>query len=716
MVSFVSVRQIALTLVTAVVILAPHPLAGQSHDVLTEHRVADIRFVGQIVASPDAGQVAYTVIVPRQPFVDTDGPAWSHLYLFDAATGESRRFVGGEVNVSGLRFSPDGGSVLYLSRREGDSNRVLYSIPVGGGESTRLLEHSTSISSYSLSPTGDRIAFLATDAEPEVRKTLRADGFKAVAYEEDVPFSRVWIAQRLSGEGVFGGAWRLELEGNASSLSWSPAGDRIAVALAPTPLIDDSYMHRRLHVVDPASGTIVTRIDNPGKLGATAWSPDGAHLAFISAETINDPKEGRLMVADSETGEFRDVVPGFEGHFTQAEWTDDRTIRYLADVWSETEIGEVRIDGSNRSVIVAPGYAVFTSFGVSDAGDVMVLAGERYTHPAELFVQVGGKGAPERVTDSNPWLTDMRLAPQEVIRWSARDGLELEGILIRPSGEVDGRSYPLIVHVHGGPEAHNRNGWLTSYSRPGQIAAARGIAVLYPNYRASTGRGVEFSMLDHADMGGREFDDVVDGVDHLIAAGLVDSARVGVTGGSYGGYATAWLSTYYSDRFAAGVMAVGISNQISKVGTSDIPDEMFLVHNRLRPWDDWELFLERSPVYWADRSTTPLLILHGTEDQRVNPGQSMEMYRHLKLRGQAPVRLIFYPGEGHGNRNAAARLDYSLRSLRWLQHYLLGPAGEMPDRDLDYEEDPGTPAAMLNGPVGAVDGSVEAVNGSAGDR
>ena len=212
-------------------------------------------------------------------------------------------------------------------------------------------------------------------------------------------------------------------------------------------------------------------------------------------------------------------------------------------------------------------------------------------------------------------------------------------------------------------------------------------------------------MLDHGDMGGREFDDIVDGVDHLIAAGLVDSARVGVTGGSYGGYATAWLSTYYSDRFAAGVMSVGISNQISKVGTSDIPDEMYLVHNRLRPWDDWELFLERSPVYWADRSTTPLLILHGTEDQRVHPGQSMEMYRHLKLRGKAPVRLIFYPGEGHGNRNAGARLDYTLRSMRWLQHYLIGPGGDMPDRDLDYEEAGETPTAMVPDMAGVVDGA-----------
>jgi dipeptidyl aminopeptidase/acylaminoacyl peptidase len=691
--SFVSSRTRTARVAAALLLAAPLTLHAQSPDLLGEHQVADLRSVAQIVVSPDGRQIAYTVSVPRKPFVEPDGSAWSHLYLYDVDNGESRLFVGGQANIGSPAFSPDGRRLLYLSRRGGDSHRVLYSIPVGGGESERVLEHATSIESFSLSPAGDRIAFLSTEPEPTVRKTLREVGFKAVAYEEDERFSRVWIADRVDGRQDYGQPRQLELEGNASSLSWSPAGSVISVALAPTPLIDDMYMHRRLHIVEVDSGEVVARVNNPGKLGATSWSPDGAHLAFISGETIHDPKEGRLMVADAETGQFRDVVPGFEGHFTLVHWTDDQTIRYLADVGVETEIGEVRYDGSNRADIVAPGDAVFTSFSVSRDGNVMAARGESPSHPTELFVHPGGDGQPERATDSNPWLAEIRMAPQEVVRWKARDSLDLEGILIRPLGEQSGRTYPLIVHVHGGPEAHNRNGWLTSYSRPGQIAAGRGIAVLYPNYRASTGRGVEFSMLDHADMGGREFDDIVDGVDHLITAGVVDSARVGVTGGSYGGYATAWLSTYYSDRFSAGVMSVGISNQISKVGTSDIPDEMFLVHNRLRPWDDWELFLERSPVYWADRSTTPLLILHGSEDKRVNPGQSMEMYRHLKLRGKAPVRLIFYPGEGHGNRNAAARLDYSLRAMRWLQHYLIGPGGKMPDRDLDYEEDSGAPAA-----------------------
>jgi dipeptidyl aminopeptidase/acylaminoacyl peptidase len=133
-------------------------------------------------------------------------------------------------------------------------------------------------------------------------------------------------------------------------------------------------------------------------------------------------------------------------------------------------------------------------------------------------------------------------------------------------------------------------------------------------------------------------------------------------------------------------MFVGISDKVSKVGTTDIPNEEFYVHALKRPWDDWSFLLERSPVYHTARARTPLLILHGKDDPRVNVGQSRELYRHLKLRNAAPVRLVLYPGEGHGNRKAAARLDYSLRMLAWMEHYLKGPGGEMPPRDLDYSD------------------------------
>jgi dipeptidyl aminopeptidase/acylaminoacyl peptidase len=242
---------------------------------------------------------------------------------------------------------------------------------------------------------------------------------------------------------------------------------------------------------------------------------------------------------------------------------------------------------------------------------------------------------------------------------------------------------PLVVVVHGGPEGHYSDGWLTRYANPGQVLAGRGFAVLYPNYRGSTGRGLAFSKTSQGDPAGKEFDDVVDGVDSLVNAGLVDAARVGITGGSYGGYATAWGATYYSERFAAGVMFVGISDLGSKAGTTEIPVEDVDVHLMSRPWTRWDLNRKRSPLTWVDKAKTPLLILHGTDDPRVHPTQSLMLYRYLRLRGQTPVRYVRYPGEGHGNRRAASQFDLSARLTQWFEHYLQGPGGAPPAPDVD---------------------------------
>jgi dipeptidyl aminopeptidase/acylaminoacyl peptidase len=357
---------------------------------------------------------------------------------------------------------------------------------------------------------------------------------------------------------------------------------------------------------------------------------------------------------------------------------------WVADEGTSTRVGTVALGGL-RSTLLEPGGPVLSNLTMSADGSVIGLVGESPRHPDEVF-WLPASGDLKRLTNVNPWLDEMRLARQEVVVWKARDGLELQGILIYPLNHVEGRSYPLIMSVHGGPEAHEPNGWLTTYSRPGQVAAARGFVVFYPNYRGSTGRGVDFSKLGQVDAAGKEFNDLIDGIDHLVTIGLVDRSRVGITGGSYGGYASAWGATYFSERFAASVMFVGISDNVSKLGTTDIPEEMYLVHHRKRLWEDWNYFLERSPIYHVQKNRTPTLILHGKNDPRVHPSQSLELYRHLKTLKQAPVRLVLYEGEGHGNRKAAARLDYHLRMLQWMEHYLQGPGGDPPSLELDYQK------------------------------
>ncbi|MEM7730081.1 MAG: prolyl oligopeptidase family serine peptidase [Pseudomonadota bacterium] len=263
-------------------------------------------------------------------------------------------------------------------------------------------------------------------------------------------------------------------------------------------------------------------------------------------------------------------------------------------------------------------------------------------------------------------------------------------MLITPEGRAPRGGWPLIMTVHGGPEAHDSDGWVTAYSRPGQFGAGDGYAVFYPNYRGSTGRGVAYAKEHQDDYAGAEFNDLVDAKNALVEAGIADADRVGITGGSYGGYASMWGATAQSEHFAASVPFVGISNQVSKFGTSDIPNEMHLVHSLRWPWEDnWMNLLERSPIFYAGESTTPTLIMHGERDTRVHPSQSMELYRSMKVRTDTPVRLVFYPREGHGNRRAAARLDYAYRLMRWMDTYLAEDATRndpMPEFDLGMAE------------------------------
>ncbi len=615
------------------------------------------------------------------PLEEEDGRARVELHVVDVS-GNARPFITADVSISSVQWTPDGKAIAYLAKRDEDKHTGIYTIPIDGGESRRLVEHDADVSGFSFAASDDRVAFLAKEAIPQKREEYREKGFDQEIYEEDWRPTKVWIADR-SGRKT---PHALDLPGSASYVEWSSSGRQLAVVLAPTPLVDDSYMFQRVHVVDSLTGKIVERIQNPGKLGQVSWSPDDKHLAMISGVDINDPSEGHLMVATIPGGgELRDLMPDYEAHVTSFVWQDDSTLKWLADERQATIIGTVSLSGQ-KEIVSADLEAVFGSLTGSGDGKVAALIGHHPKYPQEVFLLGEGQQTPKRLTNNNPWLEDMRLAEQKVVRWKARDGLDIEGVLVEPLNYEPGRRYPLIMLVHGGPEAHVPNGWVTTYSYPGQVAAARGFAVFYPNYRGSTGRGVEFSKMGQADAAGKEFDDLVDGVDHLVNIGLVNKDKVGITGGSYGGYASAWGATFYSDRFAASVMFVGISDNVSKVGTTDIPEEMYLVHHRKRLWDDWDYFLERSPIRHIEKNRTPTLILHGKNDPRVHPSQSLELFRHLKTLGKAPTRLVLYEGEGHGNRRAAARLDYNLRMLRWMEHYLQGPGGDAPEFDLDYEE------------------------------
>jgi len=653
--------------------------AVASAEGMTLEQISKLRSVGSAAISPDGAHIAYTLNAPRTLPEDEDGPAWTELHVVDAE-GNSRGYIVGEENVASIGWMPDGSAVTFLAKRGDDETRRLYAVPIDGGEARPIATLETDISGYSFSPDGERAALLAFEPEPEALEQQREMGFTQTIFEEDWRPRRLYIAELNDADFD---PRMLEIDGSVQEAHWSPAGDRIALSVTPRELVDDTLMFKRIRIVSP-QGDELGRIDNPGKLGEIAWSPDGERLAFIATESIRDTAAGRLMVARKGGGAWTNLLPDLEGHVRSVGWRDNQRVVFVSHEGVNARLGAVRHNGRGETTLIPGGGPIFGSLTVSDGGRIAMTA-DAPAHPTEVFIVSRDGRRAERLTNSNPWLEDVTLARQEVVTYSARDGLEIEGILFYPLDYQRGRRYPLILGVHGGPESHYSNGWITRYSMPAHHAAAEGYFMFFPNYRGSTGRGVEFALTSQGRPSKEEFDDLVDGVDHLIERGLVDPDQVGVTGGSYGGYASAWCATYYTDRFAAAVMFVGLSDLISKVGTSDIPREMYLVHNRAWPWDDWNMFVEASPIHYADQADTPILILHGDSDPRVDPTQSRILYRYISLQDDPPpVRLVLYEGEGHGNRRAASRYDYSLRLMRWMNHYLKGPGGDPPDARLDY--------------------------------
>lgn len=639
--------------------------AALAQNVVTPQHIAETETVSSSQLSPDGQYIAYTVSTPSDPYKENVVNS-AHLYLLDVSEGTTKPYYTSS-SVSSVQYRPGQDAITFLTKSSNDDTRSIYQIPIDGGEAVKLFSFEQDIISYSWHNDGNRIAFMANEQTEESNSPLP---YQADVYEENVSHRRGYIANVAMSRQM---ARRLPVEGSVYNMKWSPTGDRIAISAAPTPSVDDRYMNQQIFVVHAESGEVSAEINNKGKLDQIEWSPNGQRLALVAASNINDPTAGRILIVSARGGVPQIVDRDFEGAYEQIKWTEEDFIHFLASESTASRLGKIRFDGGEKLTLFFSDEHGISSFSASDSSSYTFVASAP-DHPDEVFYISGEENDTyQRMTYHNEWLNSVELGEQVVVSYQTRDGqYSIDGILIYPVGYEDGTTYPVITQVHGGPEAHYDNGWLTSYSSAGQVAAGKGYAVFYPNYRGSTGRGIDFAFSSQADLAGAEFDDIVDGVDYLVEAGIADPERIGVTGGSYGGYASAWMSTYYSDRFAASVMFVGISNNLSLWGESDIPEELYLVHARKRIWNNWSWFLDRSPIYHVDNAQTPILIMHGAEDTRVHPSQSLELYRHLKVRKpNLPVRLVYYPGEGHGNSRASSKLDYSYRMLQWFDTYLM---------------------------------------------
>lgn len=442
--------------------------------------------------------------------------------------------------------------------------------------------------------------------------------------------------------------------------------DRIA-AIVSDSHSEDSWYGARLATIDLVSGAVRVVHAPRDQIGYPAATPSGRHLAFIEA-----PCSDRLLVA----GVLKVVQPShgpprevdtLGADVTHALWRDERYLVYAGQRRLETVVGEYDAESGRSEELWSSEQRTFagwqpTMWPLRERGCVAI--GEAWGVAPEVAVIRDGTYTSLHSFGASPAMADEPATERiEAVAWTARDGLDMDGWLVRPAlaGPV-----PVVMDIHGGPVWSHRNRW-SGRLRGAKLLADRGIATFYPNPRGSSGRGIEFARRVKGDLGGEDAQDCLAGLDSLVARGIADPARLGVTGVSYGGFLSAWLVTQ-DTRFAAAVPISPICNWYSQHRTSQIGffDASFLQGRADEPGGH---YFERSPVMFAHRARTPTLLMAGATDQNTPAGQALEFHRSLVEHGGHSV-LVNYPNAGHGIRSFPELVDAITRYVGWMLHFL----------------------------------------------
>lgn len=639
--------------------------AGQvSAQGLSPEDIADIKSVVAVAMSPDGGYIAYTLSVPRTDDEEV-GVNYSELYIIPAEGGEPRSVIKKPVSAGSPEWGRDGRLYFMARISEHHSQTQVYSVNRSGDSLQRHSNARYGLNSFSWSIDGRFLAYTALEPVPQEVRERQNRGYDMIVAGENLRYMRLWVRERgeeaeiISPDSLY--IWDFE---------WSPDGNRLAVRFSDKPGADEDQLYTRIGVMGRDGSDLTEIMASPKKKGAMSWSPDGSQLAVLAGMVYSDPLPQRIWILSTDGSDKRDYTPDYwEGTPEWIGWQDDQTLLFTAVERSSTTLNSMHTAEGEVNRIAGGEEEIFRSISPDRENGAFAASVNREGHPGEVYAGTLQNEGLTRLTHHNSWLDERELGEQSSITWPGADGWEIEGVLTKPVGYQEDTLYPLVILPHGGPEGISMNGWNTRPLYPVQALAAEGYVVFKPNYRGSGGRGTAFASANHRDLGGKEFDDVLFGIDYLADAGLIDPERVGISGTSYGGYFSAWAATRHSDRFAAGITFAGLSNWISFMGTTDIPHEMSVVHWDLYWFDNPGQNWERSPVAWLQQADTPLLVVHGLADDRVHPEQSIQLHQFLEMK-EIPTGLILYPRQPHGLTERAHRIDFMERILEWFGEYL----------------------------------------------
>jgi len=627
---------------------------------ITPEIIADIRNVSEVAISPNGNEIAYVLRVPGE---DATGMQKGILMTIPKAGGTPKTILEKVYNPSSISWSNDGKNIYFLMKDTVKKVTQLNTIILANKEITQITTSETGISHYLFSPDGKSIALVITDPKNAIEKEDEKKKKDWEVKDDNLKYDRLYVADAEAS------AKPRELCNkilHVTDMVWSPDSKKIFFKASEKTSIDWTMMFQKIYRVYATGDSLEEVCETDGKLGSMDISPDGKNLAFCGATDISDPLAQSVFVVPATGGDAKNLTQNYEGSAVDVKWIDNKTILALTVEGCYSALKKIDMKGKISSVYNKG--AIIRSMSLNVKTDAMAFSASTPQNPYEVY-SGSTSGGLKKLTDSNPDLKGIKLTKQEVISWTGPDGWKIEGILTYPKDYVAGTKYPLLLQIHGGPEGVSTNGWNTRAVYPVQWYAANGYFVLEPNYRGSQGRGVNFAKGDHKDLGGKEMDDVLAGIDFLVGKGMVDNDKVGTGGFSYGGYLSAWASTKHSARFKASVMGAGISNWISFSGTTEIIQENSLVHWDLWWNDNMDLVWDRSPLAHINDAKTPMLIVHGGADTRVPITQSEEMYNALKLK-KVHTQMIVYKRQPHGILEREAQIDFMNRTLEWFKDHI----------------------------------------------
>jgi len=632
----------------------------------TPARMIQFKRITSAVISPDGKRVAYTVSTPIMKGEKSE--FLTHIWIASTDGSMNRQFTFGDKSCSNVMFSPDNEYITFTSQREGDTTQ-LYLMYLDGGEAEKITSQKNNVGAYSWAPDARSIAFLMQDtltAKEELDKKEKRD-MRVVGPDKN---SHLYVLSlQKNDEGEYPVKQLTRGDFHVTQISWSPDSRSIAFSHQQSPSAD-VWSTSDISVIPAPGGNIKSLVNNTGADRNPEYSPDGQWLAFVS-DGGKPGWAGRydVYLIPATGGSSKKLAATFDQNPQIFDWSPDSKSILVGESYKTSwVIYTLPADGRSPKMIT-PDKGLYSTPSFSKTGELMAYIFSDPATPPAVMVMSMKDNQVRKISSLNEDFAEMIHGRTEVISWKSKDGKYIiEGLVTFPVNYQKARKYPLILNIHGGPAGVFNLSYTGSGNVfPIQYFADQGYVVLRPNPRGSGGYGAEFRLANKNDWGFGDYDDIMAGVDKLIAENLVHPDSLCVTGWSYGGYMTSMIITK-TNRFKAAMVGAGVTDLFSMSNTTDIISFLpFYFDGEV--WDRTDTYMRHSAMAAVKIVKTPTLVLHGTEDLRVPTSQGQELYEALK-RLRVPTEMVVYPRTQHGPAEPKFIQDIGERIISWFNKYL----------------------------------------------